>query len=345
MWSLRGARFIRGYKKLEFKRSGIRSGGAVSRCACVLEARIATAWELRNVWSPDNITLHLRFEEVDGAMKIKRQEIIAAIGGPYALKAMDDEARAEALENHLAKVLDAQAKVSAPSVAELDEQIETRTFRRGVGSLFSVGGSTPSGELAPGEPRTVRRLPPLPPKPTLLDYFKLRFAPARHALQSADRALTTGMAEDVVLACLLHDLGQTLMKTDHGWWGAQLVAPYVSEKIAFAIKYHQALRFFPDPFVGYEYPEQYNFVFGNDYVPPPYIRAAYEHCRKHKWYMSARLITVNDLYSFDPNHFVDLEKFTDIVGRHFKQPKEGLGFDNSSSAHMWRTISTPDTPL
>jgi hypothetical protein len=97
--------------------------------------------------------------------------------------------------------------------------------------------------------------------------------------------------------------------------------------------------------VGYEYPEQYNFIFGRDYTPPPYIRAAYEYCRKHKWYMSARLITVNDLYSFDPNHFVDLEKFTDIIGRYIKQPKEGLGFDNSPSAHMWRTISTPDTPL
>jgi len=280
-------------------------------------------------------------------MKIERKKVIAAIGGADAVMAMDDEARAEALENYLAKELDAQvdAQASAPTVAELEEKIETRTFRRGVGSLFAVGGSTPFGELTPDEPRTVRRLPPLPPKPTLLDYFKLRFAPARHPLQSADRALNMGMAEDDVLACLLHDLGQALIKTDHGWWGAQLFAPYVSEKICFAIKYHQALRFFPDPSVGYEYPEQYNFIFGRDYTPPSYIRAAYEYCRKHKWYMSARLITVNDLYSFDPNHFVDIEKFTDIIGRHIKQPNEGLGFDNSPSAHMWRTISTPDTPL
>ena len=61
--------------------------------------------------------------------------------------------------------------------------------------------------------------------------------------------------------------------------------------------------------------------------------------------MAARLITVNDLYSFDPDHSVAMQKFTDIVGRQFKQPKEGLGFDNSSIAHMWRTISTPDSPL
>ena len=56
---------------------------------------------------------------------------------------------------------------------------------------------------------------------------------------------------------------------------------------------------------------------------------------------SARLLTVNDLYAFDPNVHVELEEFTDIVGRHFRQPEEGLGFDQSPSAHMWRTINWP----
>jgi hypothetical protein len=42
---------------------------------------------------------------------------------------------------------------------------------------------------------------------------------------------------------------------------------------------------------------------------------------------------------------VRLEELTDIVGRHFKQPKEGLGFDNSPVAHMWRTLIYPDNPL
>ena len=35
----------------------------------------------------------------------------------------------------------------------------------------------------------------------------------------------------------------------------------------------------------------------------------------------------------------------DTMGRHFKQPKEGLGYDNSPVAHMWRTIQFPDSPL
>jgi hypothetical protein len=67
--------------------------------------------------------------------------------------------------------------------------------------------------------------------------------------------------------------------------------------------------------------------------------------RKHKWYGEPRMVTVNDLYAFDPNVKVNLEQFTDIMGRHFKQPKEGLGYDNSPVAHMWRSIERPDAPL
>jgi hypothetical protein len=57
--------------------------------------------------------------------------------------------------------------------------------------------------------------------------------------------------------------------------------------------------------------------------------------------MTSRLITVNDLYAFDPTVQVELEEFTDVVGRHFRQPKEGLGFDQGPAAHMWRTINWP----
>ena len=48
-----------------------------------------------------------------------------------------------------------------------------------------------------------------------------------------------------------------------------------------------------------------------------------------------------ELDRIDPTVRVELEECTDIVGRHFKQPKEGLGFDHSSSAHMWRTMNWP----
>ena len=57
------------------------------------------------------------------------------------------------------------------------------------------------------------------------------------------------------------------------------------------------------------------------------------------------MITVHDLYAFDPNITVTLDPFIDIIGRHFKQPKEGLGFDGSPVAHMWRALIYPDNSL
>jgi hypothetical protein len=185
----------------------------------------------------------------------------------------------------------------------------------------------------------------MPTVPTLIDFFKLRFDPAAHLLQSARLARKNGASEETVLACLLHDAGQSVCKVDHGYWGAQIFEPYVSERVAFAIRYHQALRFFPDTSVGYEYPETYFRIFGLDYEPLPHIKAAYEYARHHKWYMDARLVTVNDLYSFDPNVHVEIEEFEDIIGRHFRQPEEGLGNDPSPVSHMWRTMANPDLPL
>ena len=186
------------------------------------------------------------------------------------------------------------------------------------------------------------RLPRMPAKPTLLDFFRLRFGPANHLLQSARLAQKNGADEKVVLACLLHDIAISgFIRSDHGYWTAQLVEPYVDEEVSWAIRYHQALRFYADESVGYRYPELYTKLFGPDYRPEPYIEEAYREARAHHWYMTARLITVNDLYAFDPGVQVELDEFTDVVGRHFRHPAQGLGFDNSPSAHMWRTIMWP----
>jgi hypothetical protein len=119
----------------------------------------------------------------------------------------------------------------------------------------------------------------------------------------------------------------------------------VPEITTFAIRYHQVLRFYPDPEFGYEYPESYFRLFGEDYVPEPYLERTYAWVRNHKMYEHPRLVTVNDLYSFDPNAVVTIDPFVDIIGRHFKQPPEGLGWDNSPSSHMWRTMMMPDRPL
>jgi predicted HD phosphohydrolase len=250
-------------------------------------------------------------------MKIDKKTFLDSLGGPEAASRMDSEAKADALESHM--------------MAELNRS------KTGDGAGFLY---------VPRTGENVSKLAPMPANPTLVDFFKWRFMDtSKHVLQSANLAMKNGMKEEIILACLLHDVVQEIIRTDHGWWGAQLFEPYVPEKVSFAIRYHQALRYYPDLSVGYEYPDLYRQLFGSDYVPPPYIEATYQMVRKHPWYMEARLVTVNDLYAFDPNVEVTIEPFLDIIGRHFKQPKEGLGNDGSPVAHMWRTIIRPDQPL
>lgn len=293
------------------------------------------------------------------AGKPDRKSLIEQLGGAAAIQDMSHEARADALEHALNEQTNARSTVRHPdahggqhpgggsgpgpdfatrypTVAEVNAQIPMRTYRRGVGKMFV--------DLEHGG--MVEPLPAMPAQPTLFDFFELRFQRTRnHCFQSAQHAMHRGADEQVVLACLLHDLVQEIIRTDHGYWGAQLFEPYVPERTAFAIRYHQALRFFPDEEAGYGYPELYYEIYGHDYVPVPHIQADYRMVRQHRWYDAPRAVTISDLYSFDPDAAMSIDPFLDIVGRHFRQPREGLGNDSSAVAHMWRTIANPDAPL
>jgi len=274
-------------------------------------------------------------------MEVDRRAFLASIGGVGALSALSPEDKAEELEHYMEHMLDdliaerdgTETMLYMPdgeAIALRELEQEAPRPPRGVGNLF--------------RPRATE-FAPMSKNPDLVEFFEKRFAPANHVLQSATYALETGQPERTIFACLMHDVVLNLIKVDHGWWGAQLIEPYVEERISWGIRYHAPLRFYPDDTVGYEYPEMYNRIFGEDYVPEPYIAEAAEFAQQHRWYMEARLITLNDTYAFDPDKVVSLDPFVDIIGRNFKQPKEGLGFDNSPSAHMWRTIAHPDRPL
>ncbi len=273
-------------------------------------------------------------------MEVDRRLFLATLGAG-ALDLMSPEDKAEALEHYMEGKLDdmvsardgAEPMLYMPdgeAIALAELQQEGSRSPRGTGRLFM--------------PRA-QEFAPMSEKPTLAEFFEKRFAPANHVLQSATHALETGQPERTILACLMHDVVLNLIKVDHGWWGAQLIEPYVEERISWGIRYHAPLRFYPDESVGYEYPELYNRIFGEDYVPEPYITKAYEFAKDHRYYMEARMITVNDTYAFEEGKVVSIDPFIGIIGRHFKQPKEGLGYDNSPSAHMWRTIAHPNRPL
>jgi hypothetical protein len=157
-------------------------------------------------------------------MPIDRRAFLATLGTAAAINAMPSEALADALEHHMIESLDAETTANELKV------------RLGTGLLF--GGPLPSGKA----PTELKKLEPMPEKPTLVDFFKYRFAPAtaKHVLQSAADAMKKGEKEELILACLLHDVVLNLIKVDHGWWGAQMMEPYVSEKISWGIRYHQA---------------------------------------------------------------------------------------------------------
>ncbi len=190
-------------------------------------------------------------------------------------------------------------------IRELDDAIivKSRLFNLADGDMSMPNGAAlmaqrPGSHMLMGDDP---RLPKMPAQPTLVDFFKYRFGPANHLLQSARHAVRAGMDEKVVLACLLHDIGVIgFIRADHGYWGAQLVEPYVEPEVTWAIRAHQALRFYPDESVGYSYPKSYVKNFGADYKPDPYIEDEYNRARNHKWYMTARMITVHDIYSFEP---------------------------------------------
>src|ERR1700694_259163 len=123
---------------------------------------------------------------------IDQRAFIESLGGTAAVGAMTHEARADALEDYSIRALDeaiARARGGAleryPTAAEVAAHDEGRPYRRGAGDLFAGPGLT-------------KRLEPMPPTPTLLDFFRLRFQPANHVLQSATRAMKTGMTEEVI---------------------------------------------------------------------------------------------------------------------------------------------------
>src|SRR3954454_18156571 len=189
---------------------------------------------------------------------------------PVLTPAMTISQKADAIEEHLLEQLNLHVATSVLFTSGECDPTHPSTNRTVPPGKRALMGDDP-------------RLPKMPDKPTLLDFFKYRFSPSQnHLLQSANLALKNGHSEKIILACLLHDIGVVgFIRSDHGYWGAQLVEPYVDEEIAWAIKAHQALRFYPDEAAGYAYPDQYVRLFGVDFTPEPYIQEEYKRLRDH----------------------------------------------------------------
>src|SRR5262245_49001896 len=74
-------------------------------------------------------------------MEVNRAELIKSLGGEEAVKRMDHEARADALEDYLTARLESvvaarKGVTKYPTVAEIESRVDQRGYRRGVGRLF-----------------------------------------------------------------------------------------------------------------------------------------------------------------------------------------------------------------
>ena len=122
-----------------------------------------------------------------------------------------------------------------------------------------------------------------------------------HSLQSATRALRAGESEEMIVAALLHDIGDELAPMNHSEYAASILKPYVSEKTHWIVEKH-------GEFQAYYYAHHLggNRNKRDKYKGHKYFDACVNFCEKY------------DQCSFDPNYeSYPLEKFEPMVRRIF----------------------------
>jgi predicted HD phosphohydrolase len=125
-----------------------------------------------------------------------------------------------------------------------------------------------------------------------------------HCLQTATRALRDGAEEEMVVAALLHDIGDELALFDHAEFAASVIKPYVSRKTHWIIQHH-------DVFQGKYY--------WNHLDLDPDTR---EQFRGHAWFDDCGAFCLNwDCPSFDPDYpSLPVEHFEPMLRRIFARP-------------------------
>jgi predicted HD phosphohydrolase len=118
-----------------------------------------------------------------------------------------------------------------------------------------------------------------------------------HSLQAATRARKDGADDELVLAALVHDIGDELAPYNHQEIAAAIIRPYVRPEVTWIVEHHGL-------FQNYYYVHH----LGGD-------RNARDKFIDHPWYQSCRDFCANwDQCSFDPDYPTDsLESFEPLV--------------------------------
>ncbi len=124
-----------------------------------------------------------------------------------------------------------------------------------------------------------------------------------HSLQTASRALRDGASDEMIVAALLHDIGDELAPLNHSEYAAAVLKPYVSKKTHWIIEKHGIFQMY-----------YYAHHLGGN-------KNARDKFKNHKYYQD----TVDfcekwDQKSFDPNYnSLTLDDFRPYVKKIFSR--------------------------
>ena len=124
-----------------------------------------------------------------------------------------------------------------------------------------------------------------------------------HSLQTATRALNDKADDEMIVAALLHDIGDELAPLNHSEYAAAVLKPYVSEKTHWIVEKHGVFQLY-----------YYAHHLGHD-------KNEREKYKGHKYYEDTIKFCENwDQKSFDPNFkSLTLKEFEPLVKRIFSR--------------------------
>ena len=129
-----------------------------------------------------------------------------------------------------------------------------------------------------------------------------------HSLQSATRAYKNNESEEMIVACLLHDIGDELAPLNHSEYAATVLKPYVSEKTHWIIEKHGEFQMY-----------YYAHHLGGDknrrdkYKDHKYYQDTIDFCEKY------------DQNSFDPEYDTEpIETFIPMLRNVLSQTKKSI---------------------
>ncbi|TLY75372.1 MAG: HD domain-containing protein [Gammaproteobacteria bacterium] len=125
-----------------------------------------------------------------------------------------------------------------------------------------------------------------------------------HSLQVATRALRDGADDELIVAALIHDVGDELAPYNHAEIAAGIIRPYVRAEVTWIVEQHGLFQTY-----------YYAHHLGGD-------RNARERFRDHPWYQACRDFCANwDQCSFDPQYPSEpLSTFEPLVRQIFSRP-------------------------